>query len=460
MKKIMKLASALCCSLMAVAMISCNKDNSDNHGDGKAKASFNMATMYQDLGVEALMIEKLVPGNFVIFDSLLVYDQAGSLITKLGMEGVNLEHKEIELNPEDFPKGTYTLILWQSIYRTTDGLRAWKLQEEENLSTVRLSIPFATFDFGWALGYAASTVTLDGKAIDLDLTPKALGCVFDTTIDNIAEGEDYSYVSLVGGRHYQAVNLDPSLGEDRWVAPPQSQVSGVPIRINPKTFAGNGKFFTFIHGEKLGIEIRGDKEGGYDHLGSVLRKDIEVGNKYTLYTDLARQTWQPAFFGSAEDFTAWKADRDAGHLVFAPFLGFGSDISAVEENIHSRQWWTAESGQLQAIGTRWAKVFHVADELIEAYLFETEDGRNLLHSQCQCLEPSVSIDIAHSMLIDKGYIYKGKIRFPGSNMDKDIYFSADDEIEVLVHPFGEGYWVVDFQRADPNDLQYIITNAD
>ena len=45
-------------------------------------------------------------------------------------------------------------------------------------------------------------------------------------------------------------------------------------------------------------------------------------------------------------------------------------------------------------------------------------------------------------------------------MDKDIYFSADEEIEVLVHPFGEGYWVVDFQRADPNDLQYIITNAD
>lgn len=459
MKKNLKLTAFSSLLLLVAAVTSCAIDNFDNPvnvDQDKRCITFNTGSLYEELGIQESMSGKVLPtGNYVITDSVLIYDQEGALVTKLGVESNTLEKKELEL--ADLPLGTYTLILWQTAYKTTTGLKAWKVEGEESLSSVNIYTPYNCFAYVWAVGYAAATATLDDRSQTIEMTPKALGCIMDVTIENYTEDLGFIDVAMVGGREYKGVYLNPSRQEDRWIS--QEGYADVPFRIYPEA-EGKGKFFTLGHGEDLTLGLRGDKEGGFDNLGECPHKTLVAGENYTFYLDIARRNWQPPFLGSAEDFTAWKADRDAGLLVIDPCINWGCNVGDVEAYVHQKQWWKDGSTNLVANSNGWTRYFWVANSFNEQYLFETEDGQGLKYVVCQNYDPAVPIEMANYLISQQGYVYSGKILFPGAKTAYDIYFSADNETEIFVAPLSNGLWLIAYQPTDPNDLQYIVNAVD
>ena len=173
MKKILYL---LFVSLMAAAVVSCSKESNDTPDvpEKTIAVSFNTGSLYKDLGIQESMAEIISPaGSCLIIDSVLVYDKNGVLVTKSGMESNSFENKSLVM--KDMPKGMYTLVLWQSVYRTTDGVRAWKVSDEESLATVKITSDGGSFNFFWALGTSSTTVEHSGKGLLVDLTPKSVG---------------------------------------------------------------------------------------------------------------------------------------------------------------------------------------------------------------------------------------------------------------------------------------------
>ena len=413
MKRILKYAAALSVSLMAAAFSSCEKetaDDSETAEKGKITVSFDSASLYEELGIAQGVSEKLSSGEeFVITDSVLVYDQAGTLVAKSGVESRRMGKQSLEL--EGLDQGSYTLVLWQTQYNQQANYAAWKLTGETSLSTVNIITEAVYFGYGWALGYASTPVTLADKDLDVTITPKAAGCITDITVDGISEHPEYTNISLVGGGYCTGVYLDPSRPkENRWIV--DTNYSGIICGVTPEE-GGQAKIFTLTHGEDIDLTFLGDKADGSDVLCTHPHKSVVAGEHYTVYLDLDRLGWQPPFFGSAEDFAPWKADRDAGLLVFDPCMDWGCDLSRVEEHIQSKNWWKEGGGKLEASDIRWRTHFQVADSLYEYYYFKTEDGKDLDQAICYCANPAVPIQAAYLLVQHQGFSYVGQLVLPG-----------------------------------------------
>lgn len=448
MKRILYLTAVLFAAMLASAVVSCEKDTTDDAETASLTVSFNTGSLYEELGIHDLVAGVVAPGGgYSIIDSVLVYDQNGRLVGKTGVESSSLERKELPL--EEIPEGSYTLILWQSVCRA-DGVRAWKTGEEETLSTLQITSDGASFGYQWALGVALASVTYGGQSMKVEMKPVSVGSIIDVTIDNYTEDSGYKDMAMVGGHHISGIYLDPFRQESRWV---KSEYLGVLFRLYPEN-QGHSKFFTLFQGTDLNLTIRGDKNDGFDDVGSCPHKTLTPGENYTVYFDMARSTWQPAFFGSAGDFAVWKADRDAGLLVFDPLIDWGCSLAEVAEHVYSKAWWK-EQGQMTLSGSRWYKVYWVSDTLYEIYAFETEDGQNMNYVICHCDEPAVPIEQAQAMVLHQGYVNAGKIQFPDKD-PYDLYFSEDKVTEVFIKPYEDGSWRIIYQPTDPDDLQYII----
>ena len=97
MKKILVLLSLLSVSLLSAVVVSCSKESNDIP-DVPKKAiavAFNTGSLYNDLGILESMADVVSPaGNYLIIDSVLVYDNNGVLVTKSGMESNSFEKKD------------------------------------------------------------------------------------------------------------------------------------------------------------------------------------------------------------------------------------------------------------------------------------------------------------------------------------------------------------------------------
>ena len=217
------LAAVLFATLLAAVFVSCNKV-----GPEAITVSFSPASLYEELGcLEPMTARISSEGGFVITDSLLVYNQGGTLVTKYGAESRSFEKKELVL--KDVPEGTYTFVLWQTAYRGTDDVKAWKIGDEESLSTVRLTTDGPSFAFAWAVGVASASVTVGDGPAKVEMTPKSIGSIIDVTVDNIPEDKGYIRVSMVGGGHVKGLYLDPARQEDKWIS--DAGVMGVLFRL-------------------------------------------------------------------------------------------------------------------------------------------------------------------------------------------------------------------------------------
>ena len=454
MKKLLYLMTAVIATLTFTAC-TVNDDNPVTPISGKAVITVNTAGLYEELNIADLMPRWLDNGSLAIVDSVLIYDQAGKLLTKLGAKTYAMQPLTIDTG--DLPNGTYTLVIWQT-GRSADETIAWFLSGEEQLSTVSLTTKFGNVGYMWAVGCASATITVNGGSIQTSVTPKSLGSIIELRIDNLTEDTGYTYVSLRGANEQYVIGcrLDPSLTEEsRWIMEREHNW----VEHVGKVATGNTseKVFILTHGDPVTFDLWGVTADGT--MNWILEGDhnLGTGDNAVFYFDMDRFRWQPTFFGTPEDFAKWKADRDAGITVLNPSIDWGSSIESVERHVRSKQWWSDGNGQLEWNDSwgLWNKWYFIAYSFIESYFFETEDGRNLRFAIGFCNDTTVPVEVFNQSLLKQGYIYKGKIAFPDMPL-RDLFFSADGKTEVQVFTLDDGRCEIFYQPTDSDDFQYII----
>lgn len=455
MKMKLMAAAALCC--MMTAFTSCSvDDNPVAPVCGRAMITVNTAALYDELENTDLVSTDLDDGKISLVDTVLIYDQTGNLVIKLGAKSSTLQ--PITFDSEDLFNGTYTLVVWQTTMNNQYEIVPWYISGEEQLSTVNITTPYEDIGSSGALGYASATVTIENGLTNCDVKPKSLGSIIDIQIDNLTEDMGYSRVALEGDNDQYVIGckLDPSLPEeDRWIM--EREHGWTEIVGSVYTGGKSRKVFTLTHGKDLRYTLWGVKNDNSWEWIIESYCNLGTNDEAVYYFDMNRRNWQPSFFGTPEDFEAWKADRDEGILVVDPCLDWGCSIDDVEQHIKAKQWWAYGNDKLEiwdAWGL-WHKWYYVANLLTEQYLFETEDGQNLRLVLSICHDSNVPFEVAHTFILKQGYIYAGKVVFPGDEPG-DIYFSADGETEVQAYLFDDGRWEISYQPTDPDDFQYIV----
>ena len=474
MKTFLKYAAALSLALLlAAAFSACKKITPDVTPEdppvvtpedppapakpekGKVVISIPTESLYDPFGITAVMSAMLEAGDCTVSDSVLVYNAEGALATKVGIQTGPLGKRVLET--EELPNGSYTLLLWQAGGRA-DGDKPWEIRDEASLSTVYLYQKGCPVSVTYILGYASASVTIDGDAPEVEMAPQALGCVIAAVVENLPEDGTYSRVAVVSEsaqNWYRGYYLDPGRTEENhWLI--SEKYIEVPVRVN----AGEGinVLYSLMHGDDLTLYVRGDyADGSHDIIGSCQHRKAAAGEKYVFHMDMDRRTWQPPFFGTPQEYAAWKADRDQGLLPFYPNVNWGCSLADIEAFVQARPWWRIDNEELRVSsgGSRWFRNYFVSDTLYESYLFGTQDGQDLQYVICGCLEPTLPIEMAFALVEHQGYVYAGKLQYPSRPRAYDVFFSEDQQTEVYIRPKDSGLWDICYTPTDPDDLQYI-----
>ena len=460
MKKMIYLMTAVIVALAFNACSTNDNPSTPSTTSGRAVITLNTAAMYEEVGM-AEIIERNLPTAVSISDTLLIYDQNGRLVTKIGTVTKSLE--PLTLAVDDLPNGTYTLVGWQNGY-LDDGTRVEKkfvLADEEELSTVKVLQLDMIHLCADAVGLASATVTVNGNSIETTITPKLVGSIFDLKSEK--SPQEYGFVEIDLYRMDQVtagIWLDPARSEeDRWVI--QDQYA------DPYPFAYLDKedteylHYTLEHGDDMILSlVTWTPVNDNFEPNEIVREGhhkLQDGSNVVYYFDVDRISYQPPFFGPKDQLPAWKADRDAGILVNDPCLKWGCNLAEVEAHKQAKQFWAVGNGQLEFWeGTGWHYWYYVAPHFTEQYIFETEDGQNLIDVMCICHDPNVPLDVFTKSLLLQGYTYLGKLHYPDTEDYDDLFQSADGQTGVLVYANYNGGCIIEYCPFDPEDLDYII----
>ncbi|MBE6271775.1 MAG: hypothetical protein E7101_12655 [Prevotella ruminicola] len=447
MKNLFMATAAITLMMTTTVLTSCTSDNEDNPSTSNQEAIMvNTAALYDELGIRSEMAQVLASGDYVLTDTLLVYDASGTLVTKLGTESSNLE--PLAFNVEGLTDGSYTLVLWQSA-RTASGDKAWQLIGEEQLSTAILGETRAPIGYAFSAGYASTTVnaaTTRAASLVPTLTPMAIGGIVDMRVDNLDAMADATALSLWGTNvgYCTGIRLAPAMDEEgRWYTDPDAKLPGRVAQL--PVGQTSGKFFTLYHGPSNAFQLwadKGDDEAYVTHLGYV---PLPVGQQSVCYFDMGRQSWQPPFFGCPDDFATWKADRDANIPVTDPLLRWGCSIDDIYDHVFSKTWYQSGNYDLEYWADpfeSWHQWYYVSPSaLTEQYLFETEDGQNLRYVVCICWDNTVPVEVCYNLLARQGFHATGNtILFDGAN-NYNQYLSADGQTEALALADSNGWYI-------------------
>ena len=449
------MAAVLSVVLPLFATSCTTEDNPVKPTEGKALITVNTVALYDKLGLTEEMSESLKEG-WVIVDTVLVYDEAGHLVTKLGAGTTTLN--PLTIDASGLSNGTYTLVAFQ--IATFDGISVWKLDGEELLSSVNVTALRRQLNCEEALGYASATVTVDGGTLEATVSPRPLCSVLQVWMENFDESISFKEITVETERplYVNGCYLDPSLSDvERRI---KSEVFGYEIIA---CFAPGERFhkgITLSVGENTEYIFWGRRlDGSYAYLGSNW-KHLTAGENYIYYMDWKRYDSQPSFLGTLDDFAAWKAERDAGILDFYPCLNWGCNVDEVRQYVQSKQWWKQKEPGLEydESNNLWGEKWDIASSTTEGYRFTTEDGENLMYVYIVCYDSNLTMEAVKNSLILQGYDYAGKIVFPGFD-PIDTFFSADGKSEVFLQDYGYAK-LISYQPTDPDDFQYIVPAED
>ena len=188
---------------------------------GQVTVSIDKVALYDELGITDLMNDKAIGwDNVFIVDSLLIYNEEGTLVTELGEVTEDLNPLILEI--PDLPDGRYTFVAWQSADNHLEHSSGpcWAVQDRDLLSTVSITTPYAMYHYPYALGYATAVVAVHGGNTDVELKPRSMGCIVDVWVDHFAEdaGPVRMILETTDKGRCVGIRLDPALDEaDRWV---------------------------------------------------------------------------------------------------------------------------------------------------------------------------------------------------------------------------------------------------
>ena len=453
MKKMIYLMTAV---ITALAFHACSvNDNAATPSTPfrQAVITVNTRAMYEEVGL-AELIEFNLPKAMSISDTVLIYDQNGHLVTKLGT--VTKSFEPLTFAIDDLPNGTYTLVGWQSGNFGNEP-EQFVLADEAELSTVKLLQLYPTSMVAFANGLATATVTINSSSFEATITPKLVGSILNLKSEKAPQEYGFDQISLY--RMDQATTgiwLDPARSEDdRWIIES--------IEDGPYPFAyldlDETQFmhYTLEHGDDIPVvtwKIVGDTYEP-DEIVAQGHQKLPNGSNMVYYFDVDRISYQPPFLGPTDQLAAWKADRDAGILVNDPYLKWGANLAEIEVHKQAKQFWAIGDNQLDFWeGYGWHYWYYVAPGLTEQYIFETEDGQNLNDVMCIGHDASLPIDIFHKSLLLQGYTYLGKL--PDSEYYDDMFLSADGQTEVLVYANTYGGWIMEYFALVAEDLNHVI----
>ena len=431
-----------------------------SNSSGQVVITVNTEGMYEEVGM-AELIEFNLSKAVSISDTVLIYDQNGHLVTKLGT--ITKSFEPLTFTVDDLPNGTYTLIGWQSgnFDNGTTIEKKFVLADEEELSTVKVLQLELVNMAAFANGLASTTVTVNGNSIEATITPKLVGSIFDLKSEKAPQEYGFTDIDLYRmDQVTEGLYLDPARSEDeRWITEA--------IKDDPYPFAflfqDEKEFlhYTLEHGDDMILSLvtwtPGNDDDEPDEIVRQGRHKLQDGSNVVYYFDVDRISYQPPFFGPEDQLPAWKADRDAGILVNDPYLKWGGNLAEVEAHIKAKQFWADGNDQLELWeGKGWHRWYYVAPGLTEQYLFETEDGQNLNEVMCICYDATLPIDIFTKSLQLQGYTYLGKFHYPDTEDYDDMFLSADGKTEALVYANAYGGWIISYNPLVSEDFNHII----
>ena len=460
MKKMIYLMTAVIVALVFNACSTNDNPSTPSTPSGRAVITLNTVAMYEEVDM-AEIIERNLPTAISISDTLLIYDQNGHLVTKLGTVTKSLE--PLTLAVDDLPNGTYTLVAWQNGY-FDNGTRVEKkfvLADEEELSTVKVLQLDMVHLCADAVGLGSATVTVNGNSIETTITPKLVGSIFNLKSEKAPQ--EYGFVEIDLYRLDQAtigILLDPARSEDdRWILQDQYTYA------YPFAYLGQDDtaylHYTLEHGDDMVLSLVTWTPVGDDYEPNEIvkqgRHKLQDGSNVVYYFDIDRISYQPPFFGPKDQLPAWKADRDAGILVNDPYLKWGGNLAEVEAHKKAKQFWSEGNKQPESWGEYgWHYWYNIASSFTEQYLFETADGQNLNDVLCMYHDANLPIDVFTKSLQLQGYTYLGKLHYPDTEAYYDIFLSADEKTEVLLYANIDGGWVIDYFALVPDHLNHIV----
>lgn len=292
----------------ACVMTSCGDDEPDAPVITNG-ITVDITALYKEFRITGNITTGLKQGAVTIIDSVLVYDQAGNLVTEYGSELNTLQ--PVTYDTKDLEDGTYKIIVWQTGKRDST---CWSIYDKEQLRTVKITTKYGNKGYPYVLGYAYATATVTDGKLNITLVPKAVCSLISLKIDNFteafAEEKGYDQVRLYGreGKFCNGLYLDPTRS-DRWINKGINSIECIGTISAGKNSNG---FLTLTQGNDLTLDLY-TYNSSTKTKGTVLATcenvRIATGEITVFYFDLSRIGSQPPFYGTLEDFDNWKAEH-------------------------------------------------------------------------------------------------------------------------------------------------------
>ena len=451
MKKNLTLRAILALVCVVALACSCKKDEPVR----QTTVTINKTSLYDELGITDLMKEEAIgKDDMFIVDSLLIYNEEGSLVTLFGENSDNMNPWTLDI--PDLPDGRYTFVAWQTANNNLEHSKGpcWTMQDKDLLSKASITTPYAIYNYPFALGYAAAEVAVHDGKIDVELSPRSMGCIIEVWADHFTEesGPAKMILETTYKERCYGIRLDPALGEaDRWVYNLEAYGGYGEVKVEKN----RAKSFTLMHGEGLSLDFWSSEKDGKNYwYGTLPNRTIRLNGYYIGYVDMDRW-WQQPFFGTPEEFAKWKADRDAGILVLDPFVKWGCTMGEIDQYVKTLdRYYEFVEPVLQSNGS-WMISYQFDGVMEMQYFFDTEDCQNMFEICCFFWSEDLPVEMIKNTLVHQGYIYKGVIAFPDKEQG-DFFLSSDGKTQVGLYPYEDGTWDIIYQPANPDDLQYLI----
>ena len=429
-----------------LALVACKRDPvpADDSAWG-----IEAAAMYEQLGIVDEVRAGLASGDYLILDSLLVYDGQGTLIARQGAQSDALGR--VSMTIPDLPDGTYTFVLFQACSQAGNpGI--WTAVDAGQLATLEIRCPDICVEGIHALGVAKEDVTIREGAMGTALTPRAAGSIVDFQVDNYSNANfEEAFQKLPTIRLYGSdyvAGFYPDSGRYR-ILPGQKKAVG--YLEDGQT---NRKFFLLTDGSEMTFSVQTD----YDFVYYQDTISLSPGSKVACYYSFAPKTFFYACLGTPEAVEAFKAGHADEDCALYPCLQWGASRDEVDRYVKNRPVLPAGDGEVIERKDGVTQVrYEPAPGLAELCFFD----------------PS-------GKLVEVTYVHGGPVRltYVQSCMQKQefkymggflqvvsiyrLYLSADEQTEFVAYStsdiiWAEGYadWAATFVPFNPDDLDLL-----
>ena len=451
-KTMKKLAALFSCTVLMCAVTSCTREDNPVNLDGSATITLNTQALYEEIGFAESAVKYLGTGYFYLENTLLVYDEAGTLVGKYVENTHDLQ--PVSFNVSNLPNGYYTIVAVE--HGRQQNTSFWELADEENLSTVQVRRSNEHTYWTFALGVASQQITVRSGEVKANLTPKAAGCLFEVNINRTPSFSNF--LRVMGSHMPKGLYLNPKLSEDEQLAYDENNTWGGICLIDPSVTSTT--FFTIGRGEQdIEIHEYNATENTWSYLWWGRKANLVKEPHAILYHDSSPQLLYKTFVGSVEEYPAWAEAHDTTGLKLDPIMDFGLNVEDFDKIVNSSLWYRGnQNPSLIPWQGRWVKIYSLwPNRFYIACYFETEDGKNAKEINYIYSGNDITVDQMKEEIISWGYEYKGDfIATDGTGYKSSVFLKPNgvDEIQLWLSP-DNSEWQVSFHPYDQEDFDLI-----